>query len=207
MACGVGISTRALAEAFEDADAIVGVDTSPEMIGMARGIQRHAIEFGRTTAQVKQLLEKVSNPKFKVSSPIPSTVSFAAQEKYAIGNAERTIFPSETFNLVTIMYAFHEIPYLARYRILLEVRRVLECGGTLAIVDICPDEYKPSPSMLAGEPYVLEYQENIHDQISNITGFTNLRYKSVIPGHVGMWLLDKNFAKNKTTQILPSVPA
>lgn len=71
-----------------------------------------------------------------------------------------------------------------------EVRRVLKPGGKLAIVDISP-EYTPSPSMLAGEPYVIEYQKNIHKQMEKIRGFANLEYKVIVPGHVGMWLLQR----------------
>ena len=37
MCCGVGISTRALAISFNEADSVVvGLDTSPEMLAMAK---------------------------------------------------------------------------------------------------------------------------------------------------------------------------
>ena len=52
-------------------------------------------------------------------------------------------------DLITIMFAFHEVPMEARNRILKEARRLLKRGGTLAVVDICPS-YQPSPTMLAG---------------------------------------------------------
>ena len=63
-------------------------------------------------------------------------------------------------------------------------------GATLAIVDISP-KYEPSFTMLAGEPYVLEYQQNIHLQLNQAHGFHNCRYREVVEGHVGLWLLDK----------------
>jgi ubiquinone/menaquinone biosynthesis C-methylase UbiE len=50
------------------------------------------------------------------------------------------------------MYAFHEVPREGRDRMIREARRILEPGGTLAIVDIHTD-FKPPPSMLLGEPY------------------------------------------------------
>jgi ubiquinone/menaquinone biosynthesis C-methylase UbiE len=102
-------------------------------------------------------------------------------------NAEKTKFSDGAFDLVTIMYLCHEAPKLGRYKIFREARRLLKPGGTLCVVDISP-EYSPSESMLAGEPYVLEYQENIHSQIETITGFEDREYKVVVPGHVGMWL-------------------
>lgn len=38
LCCGVGMSTRALQDAFPDAEQVIGVDTSPEMISMAKAI-------------------------------------------------------------------------------------------------------------------------------------------------------------------------
>lgn len=71
-----------------------------------------------------------------------------------------------------------------------EARRVLQSGGTLCVVDITPD-YTPSPSMLAGEPYVLEYQQNIVHQLQHLQGFTDYQYQRVVDGHVGMWILTR----------------
>ncbi len=110
---------------------------------------------------------------------------------YSRGNAERVNVPAKTFDLVTIMYAFHEIPYAARYRILREARRLLKEGGILAVIDIHDEEYKPSGTMLAGEPYVLEYQENICDQLDSIQGFVDKKVKNLIPGHVKMWVMTR----------------
>mmetsp|Transcript_37885 Transcript_37885/g.91871 ORF Transcript_37885/g.91871 Transcript_37885/m.91871 type:complete len:114 (+) Transcript_37885:456-797(+) len=87
-------------------------------------------------------------------------------------------------------YCFHEVPYWGRSRILKEAHRLLEPGATLAILDISPS-YEPSFSMLAGEPYVLEYKENIQLQLRQAKGFQNCRYREVVDGHVGLWLLDR----------------
>lgn len=62
--------------------------------------------------------------------------------------------------------------------------------GTLAVIDISSD-YRASPSMLAGEPYVLEYQQSIHTQLQRFKGFLRPRYEDIVPGHVGMWLLQR----------------
>jgi ubiquinone/menaquinone biosynthesis C-methylase UbiE len=162
LCCGVGISTRSLRKSFADANTIIGVDTSKEMIAMA---------------------------KFLSFEPDTKTCS----ARYVVGNSEKTNFPSASFDLVTIMYAFHEAPYLGRYSMLREARRILVPGGTLAIVDISPN-YQPSISMLAGEPYVLEYKRNIHDQLNRIQGFESCSYVELVEGHVGKWILTrKNF--------------
>jgi len=137
-------------------------------------------------------------------------------------NAERTELPDRSFDLVTIMYAFHEAPKAGRDKILREARRLLRGGGTLAgkvafhsfsilssftlritcstagflsalflVVDISAD-YSPSKSMLAGEPYVIEYQQNIHLQIGSFRGFMRPKYETLVPGHVGMWMLKRS---------------
>ena len=102
--------------------------------------------------------------------------------------SENTDLPHEAFNLVTIMYAFHEVTFEARFRIIQEARRLLKVGGTLAVVDISPT-YTPSKYMLAGEPFVIEYQQNIDKQLASASGFRFSRRKEVVPGHVNMWLL------------------
>ena len=86
------------------------------------------------------------------------------------------------------MYGFHEVPMEGRARIINEARRLLKKGGHLAVIDICPT-YIPSPHMLAGEPFVEEYQQNIDSQLANFPGFTFSKRKVVVPGHVNLWLL------------------
>lgn len=71
---------------------------------------------------------------------------------FSKANAENTELPSRSFDLVTVMYAFHEAPKQGREKILMEAHRLLQPGGTLAVIDICTS-YVPSKSMLAGEPY------------------------------------------------------
>ena len=138
MCCGVGFSTRALMEAFPFAQKVVGIDTSPQMLAMARYISSHV-------DHLKPLKYNTVPPP---STSPPSTL-------YLKGNAETasSLFQQdEKFGVISIMYAFHEIPFEGRQRILNEAKRLLTSGGIIAIVDISTD-YTPSPSMLAGEPY------------------------------------------------------
>jgi ubiquinone/menaquinone biosynthesis C-methylase UbiE len=153
----------------------MGVDTSAEMVDMANFLLRH-LSF------VKKFFKKFLSPseKDKVLSPLT----------FARGNAEDTELPENSFDLITIMYAFHEAPKLGRAKILTEARRLLRPEGTIAIVDIAAC-YKPSKAMLEGEPYVLEYQRNIHAQLADFMGFTVSEYSTVFPGHVDMWLLKR----------------
>ena len=46
--------------------------------------------------------------------------------------------------------------------------------------------------MLQGEPYVQEYQRNIHRQLTNIQGFERPKYRDIVPHHLGMWTLKRS---------------
>jgi ubiquinone/menaquinone biosynthesis C-methylase UbiE len=193
------MSTRSLATCFHDAELIYGIDTSPEMISVARFITK----FNAIIVEIKKVLSP--GAKFVSHCSIIKLVtkmknifslhcpSCSYNCMYAIGNAERVLAPKCQFDLITIFFAFHEIPFSARYRIMRESRRLLKPGGKLAIIDICPNNYVPSESMLSGEPYVLEYQKNIENQIEKIQGFHKNTKKrmEVIPGHVVMWIMTR----------------
>mmetsp|Transcript_5360 Transcript_5360/g.12230 ORF Transcript_5360/g.12230 Transcript_5360/m.12230 type:complete len:368 (-) Transcript_5360:1586-2689(-) len=158
MCCGVGISTRALQDAFPDSELVVGLDTSSEMINMAGFLTNHlgfvrplVACFGKSNKDGDEQRPRNNN---KNGNPFAAAAKgkYPRRAKFTLGNAERTGFPSKTFDLVTVMYAFHEAPGAGREKILREAYRVLQPGGTLAIVDISA-EYTPSKAMLAGEPY------------------------------------------------------
>jgi ubiquinone/menaquinone biosynthesis C-methylase UbiE len=187
LCCGVGTSTRALQKAFPDAEYVIGLDTSAEMVAMAGFLNNHLSFFQPFADVYKKFSSAVTvlkeQGKAKRAGCRPAT--------FQRGNAEQTHLPDKSFDLVTVMYAFHEAPCSGREKILREARRVLQPGGVLAVVDICTD-YAPTESMLKGEPYVLEYQQNIHKQLESIKGFLSPEYKTLIPGHVGIWTLKRS---------------
>jgi ubiquinone/menaquinone biosynthesis C-methylase UbiE len=111
--------------------------------------------------------------------------------KFLQGNAEHTTLPDQSFDLVTVMWAFHEAPLQGRDNILKEARRLLSPGGVLAVIDFSTD-YVPSKSMLQGEPYVQEYQQNIHRQLQHIRGFQQLQFRSIVDHHLSMWTLTRS---------------
>ena len=188
LCCGVGMSTRALQDAFPDAAEIVGIDTSPEMISMANFITRHLAMvrpfFDGVAHRMKDSYRALRERGYAVRSCYHAT-------KFLRTNAEDTHLPAKSFDLVTVMYGFHEAPHAGRERILREARRILAPGGTLAVIDISAD-YEPSESMLAGEPYVKEYQRNIHRQLKRFQGFTQTQYRDIVPKHVGLWTLKRS---------------
>lgn len=135
LCCGVGFSTIPGA---------TGVDTSREMLDMARFVRRDA--------------------------------------DFQFGNAE-TFGDSESYDVVTVMYACHEMPADARRRVVRNALRVAK--KSVIIVDIHPGferllREKPmqGASFLAGEPYVLDYLAKMDSDVF-----------SSVPGHMrfGAW--------------------
>jgi ubiquinone/menaquinone biosynthesis C-methylase UbiE len=183
LCCGVGMSTRALQDAFPNAELVVGIDTSPEMIRMATFLTRCRNFFDFQYHIIMRFLKKSNQSILQGLNKDASR-----QVSFANSNAENTELPGHSFDLVTVMYSLHEAPRQGRDRILREARRLLQPGGILALLDLSTD-YKPSDHMLAGEPYVLEYQANIQRQLQSVKGFSKAVYKTIVPGHVGMWLL------------------
>jgi SAM-dependent methyltransferase len=106
MACGVGFSTRALRDAFPKAEMIVGIDTSPEMISMAKLIAfQDAVvcpfmEFADKHMKGVQESIKSSGQAAKKAYDDAARSAIATFQRT---NAEHTPFPSRSFDLVTIM--------------------------------------------------------------------------------------------------------
>jgi hypothetical protein len=67
------------------------------------------------------------------------------------------------------------------------------------VVDIHHD-FTPLPSMLVGEPYVLEYLRNFQRQIKSLQGFVNFNNSVVIDNHVSMWTITR-YRNKKITDI------
>lgn len=107
--------------------------------------------------------------------------------KFILGDIENVRLPKPA-DLITIMFAFHEIPQNGRLKILKNAKENLADGGHLLVVDI-DISYKPSKMMLTGEPYVLDYLSNIRSDIFSI--FPCVKEDVPVPGHVRQWLLKK----------------
>jgi len=171
----IGMSTRPLQGACQDAAVILGVNTSKDMIEMA--------ELRSSDLEPAKFL--LDNPKYAFYG--------SCSPHFLIGNAEETNLPWETFDLVTIMYSFDEVPHHGHYQVLTKACHLLADSCTLAVIDIRPN-YEPSPTMLAGEPHVLENKVNNQKQLIAILKFVNLRYEEVVAGHVGLWTLTRKKA-------------
>ena len=93
------------------------------------------------------------------------------------GNAE--IFrPDKRVDIVSCMFAFHEMPREAHLKIIENAIQIAQ--KEVIIVDIASN-YEPKQIMLSGEPYLLDYLDNIEE---TLTDFTKTVY---IDKHVNVW--------------------
>lgn len=106
---------------------------------------------------------------------------------FLMDNAESVVLP-EPADLITIMFGFHEIPQEGRRKILENARKNLADAGHLLVVDI-DMTYTPSPLMLSGEPYIMDYLANVQQDI--VDEFPDNIEKVIVPGHVRLWYCAK----------------
>jgi SAM-dependent methyltransferase len=102
---------------------------------------------------------------------------YNSHSNYIIANAENYGSDNQ-YDVVTCMFAFHEMPNYAHKLIIDNSIRIAK--KKVIIVDLSTN-YVPSLSMLSGEPYVLNYINTI-DEILRDFNKTIL-----IENHVDMW--------------------
>lgn len=80
------------------------------------------------------------------------------------GNAEKLPMPAHSFDVVTSVFLFHELPLRARRNVLTEMRRVLEPGGLLVLEDAAQLNDSPELSTFLqnfghdmNEPFFADY--------------------------------------------------
>ncbi len=106
-------------------------------------------------------------------------------KKFAVENAENFWRSNHleffrNLDIVTCMFAFHEMPEYAHEKIIDNSLRL--ASKKVLIMDISP-EYKSSKLMLNGEPYLLDYQKSIEKTMDKYS-FERTDY---IPNHVTIW--------------------
>lgn len=98
-------------------------------------------------------------------------------KQFYFGNAE--IFkPLEKPDIVTCMFAFHEMPLTAHCKIIENAINIAK--REIIIVDIS-SSYRPKQIMLSGEPYLLNYLKNIDNTLRVF------RKEHYIDNHVDIW--------------------
>ena len=106
-------------------------------------------------------------------------------KKFIVENAENFWKSNhlEFFNgidIVTCMFAFHEMPEYAHERIINNSLRL--ASKEVLIIDLSP-EYKSSKLMRNGEPYLLDYQKTIEKTMDKYS----FKRSDYIPDHVSIW--------------------
>ena len=98
-------------------------------------------------------------------------------KQFYFGNAE-IYKPVEKPDIVTCMFAFHEMPLTAHCKIIENAINIAK--REIIIVDIS-SSYRPKQIMLSGEPYLLNYLKNIDN---TLRVFEKENY---IDNHVDIW--------------------
>ena len=98
-------------------------------------------------------------------------------KQFYFGNAE-IYKPVEKPDIVTCMFAFHEMPLTAHCKIIENAINIAK--REIIIVDIS-SSYRPKQIMLSGEPYLLNYLKNIDNTLREF------RKEHYIDNHVDIW--------------------
>ena len=100
-------------------------------------------------------------------------------KQFYIGNAE-TYYPEKgtIFDVTTCYFSFHEMPKEAMLSIIENAKQITK--NKIIIVDIAPD-YIPKSSMLLGEPYLLDYLNQINNTLEDF------HEEIIMPKRVHMW--------------------
>lgn len=109
-----------------------------------------------------------------------NTKKTQSNTKFYFGNAE-TFRPKVKPHIVTCMFAFHEMPLYAQIRVINNA--LFLAKEEFIIVDIAPNYKNKNPPkiMLSGEPYLLDYLNNIEFILHD---FEETIY---VPNHVHVW--------------------
>ena len=107
-----------------------------------------------------------------------------ANKKFIFGNAE-TFRPNKQINIVTCMFAFHEMSQQAQIKVIHNALMIAK--EEFIIMDIASNYKNKNPSqvMLSGEPYLIDYLNTIEDILFD---FEETIY---IPNHVHIWKYKK----------------
>merc|ERR1711871_1383798 len=98
--------------------------------------------------------------------------------KYAEAPCESTPFEDESFDAITCVYLFHELPMEVRKQVLKEMNRLLKPGGKLFFVDSAQSGEVPYERILKGftiaahEPYYMDYTKMDLSAVLEEAGFT-----------------------------------
>ena len=97
---------------------------------------------------------------------------------------------TDSCDIATVMYGMHEMPAGARRRVMRNALRLAR--DKVLVVDIWPG-FEPTPMMLSGEPFVLDYLANIEEDVeaSYDPKEWEVTRVDVVEEHVRMWKFER----------------
>ena len=97
---------------------------------------------------------------------------------------------TDSCNIATVMFGMHEMPGDARRRVLRNALRIAR--DKVLVVDIWPG-FTPSPMMLSGEPFILDYLKNIEGDVDSAAAEYEWEVTriDVVDEHVRMWRFER----------------
>ena len=163
LGCSVGVSTQAL----------------------ARWLNHRADQRGQTRPRFTGL---DLSPEMLAVARVRDWESLISEWRHAA--AEHTAFKSETFDVISLQFVFHELPQTATREVLAEAARLLKPGGVLLMVDQDPASsvLQRLPAAVATllkstEPYIEDYFSLDMSASLLDAGFRDLRITACDPRH------------------------
>ncbi|XP_073146239.1 uncharacterized protein [Henckelia pumila] len=159
-------------------------------IGCSVGVSTRFLSDKFTSAQVTGLdlspyFVAVAQYKDKLGNQGKNSI------RWIHANGESTGLPSQSFDVVSISYVFHECPERAIRNMIKEAFRLLRPGGTFALTDNSPkskilQELPPVlfTLMKSTEPFLDEYYLTDIDSVLMQVGFVNAHSVLTDPRHV-----------------------
>ena len=131
--CSVGISTFYLAQSFPTATKILGIDLSPHFLAIALKTQTEALSSSTTLSASPTVVASIDSP-----SDILSKDNNLSRIQWKHALAEDTKLPSNSIDIITTQFTFHELPQVETKLIIREMYRICKPGGVIAITDNDP---------------------------------------------------------------------
>ena len=185
--CSAGISTLYLAEGFRGADSIDALDLSPYFLSVAKFQQAKIMRGELLTG------DSATDASFvEESNSITRRFSGSGVDRinYILGNAESTALESDSYDLVSISFMFHELPQVPMQDILNEMFRIASVGGVIAITDNNPrskviQNLPPAlfTLMKSTEPWSDEYYTFDLEEALREAGFVDVSCSESDPRH------------------------
>jgi SAM-dependent methyltransferase len=159
LCCGVGFSSARTGR-------VTAVDMSSEMLTIARlrrpDIRNFAVgnaeSWGEVRARARARASRTPLLLHSSASGIPSP----SPSPHPLPLPPPSSAQTRSCDVATVMFGMHEMPGDARRRVIRNALRLAR--RKVLVVDIWPG-FEPSPMMLSGEPFLLDYLANIENDV------------------------------------------